>query len=161
PVFAKIEALRPVAAALTIDGDGADWGAIPSLPDPAGDAGGDGSRDITGLAIAPLADSLAVRITTAAPPSTYPPSFWLYVDDVAAERVDLEIGLYPGFDDIVWTYPEGGTPTFHNFHDSELAIGNVVEARIPYAALQAAFPAGMPLLTDPNARSYLRVTAFT
>src|SRR5207344_492003 len=102
----KIEALRPVAAALAIDGNGADWGAIPSLPDPAGDAGGDGSRDITSLAIAPLADSLAVRITTAAPPSTYDLAFWLYVDYVGFERVDLEIGLYLGFDDIVWIYPE-------------------------------------------------------
>ena len=167
PVYAKIEALRPVAAALAIDGDGADWGAIPSLPDPNGDAGGDGSRDITGLAIAPLVDSLAVRITTAAPPSTYDLSFWLYIDYMGREQVDLsEIGLYPGFDDIVWIYPEGGTPSFHNFHDAALAIGNVVEARIPYATLAAAFndanePYRYAALGGPNARSYVRVTVFT
>lgn len=162
PVFAKIDALRPVATTLAIDGNGADWGAIPSLPDPAGDAGGDGSRDILGLAIAPLADGLAVRITTAATPSTFDLSFWLYVDYVGRELVDLEIGLYPGFDDILWTYPEGGASAIQYWHDAELAVGNVVEARISYAALAPALPPGMAAaLTDPSARSYVRVIAFT
>ena len=162
PVFARIEALRPVAEAIAIDGTGADWGAIPSSADPAGDAGGDGSRDITDVAIAPLADSLLVRITTLAPPSTYDLSFWLYVDFMGQETVDLELGLYDGFDDIVWWYPEGGTPASSTWHDSQLAIGNVVEARIPYAQLAPLLPPAMAAaLTGSGARPWLRVTAFT
>jgi peptidase M23-like protein len=162
PVFTRIEALRPVAQALVIDGNGADWGAIPSFADPTGDAAGDPSRDITSVAIAPLADSLAVRITTAGPPSTYDLSFWLDIDFMGQAPLDVEIGLYNGFDDILWIYPETGSPTFQYWHDSELAIGNVVEARIPYAALAAALPADMAAaLTGPNPRPWLRVTAFT
>ena len=162
PVFARIDALRPVAAAIAIDGNGADWGAIPDFPDPAGDAGGDASRDITGVAIAPLADSLLVRITTAGPPSTYDLAFWLDVDFMGQEPLDLEIGLYAGFPDVLWTYPEGETPSFQYWSDSQLAIGNVVEARIPYAQLAAALlPAMAAALTGSGARPWVRVTAFT
>ena len=162
PVFARIEALRPVAAALSVDGDGSDWGAIPNFTDPAGDAGGDPSRDIVGFAIAPLADSLVVRIQTAGPPSSYDLSFWLDIDFMGQEPLDLEIGLYAGFPDILWTYPEGGTPFFQTFNDSQLAIGNVVEARIPYAVIAPLLPADMAAaLTGPNARSWVRVTPFT
>jgi hypothetical protein len=165
PVFAKIEALRPVAAAIAIDGNGSDWGAIPSLSD-ANEAGLDAGLDITAVAIAPQADSLVVRIATKGAPSTFDLAFWLYVDYLGQERVDLEIGLYPGFPDIVWTYPEGGTAEFHNFTDSELAIGSVVEARVPYAQLVATTPPTFPpamaaALTGPGARPWLRVTAFT
>src|SRR5262245_2026173 len=124
PVFARIEALRPVAAAVTIDGNAAHWGATPTSVDPAGAAGGDGSRDIVATAIAPLADALLVRIETAAPPSTYDLSFWLYVDFAGQEPIELEIGLYVGFDDILWSRPEGGAWSFQYWHDSVTAIGN-------------------------------------
>lgn len=53
-IFAQIDALLPIAAGIVVDGDCSDWGAIPVLPDPAGDAGGDAARDITGVAIAAL-----------------------------------------------------------------------------------------------------------
>jgi len=101
PVFARIEALRPVAAAIAIDGDGSDWGAIPTFSDPVGDAGGDSSRDITSFAIAPLADALLVEITTASAPSTGDLAFWLDIDYMGQEPLDLEIGLYLGFPDIL------------------------------------------------------------
>lgn len=163
PVFARIEALRPVAAAIAIDGDGADWGAIPNLPDPSGDAGGDASRDITHVSIAPLDDALLVRIETAGPPSTFDLAFWLYVDFMGQEWLDLELGLYLGFDDILWTYPAAGAATFQYWADGETTvIGNVVETRIPYALLAAYLPADMAAaLTGGTARSFVRVTPFT
>ncbi|MGH7290375.1 MAG: hypothetical protein ACREJT_04145, partial [Myxococcota bacterium] len=161
PVFARIEALRPVAAAIAIDGNGGDWGAVPSLPDPTGDAGGDPSRDIVGVAIAPLADSLLVRIETAGPPSTQPLAFWLDVDFMGQEPLDIEIGLYAGFPDVLWFYPEGDDPNTAPF-DSTTVIANVVEARIPYAQLAAALPPAMAAaLTGPGARSWVRVMPYS
>ncbi len=162
PVFARIEALRPVAAAIAIDGDGSDWGAIPELPDPAGDASGDLSRDIAGVSIAPLDDALLVRIRTAGAPSTDDLAFWLYVDFMGQQFLDLEIGLYLGFDDILWTYPATGPATFQYWSDSTTVIGNVVEVRIPYAQLATALPADMAdALSGSDARSFVRVTPFT
>lgn len=61
-VFALIDSLVPVAGSIVVDGDCSDWGAIPIFADPVGDAGGDASRDISGVAIAPLDDALLVRI---------------------------------------------------------------------------------------------------
>src|SRR5262245_40743839 len=76
PVFAKIEALRPVASAIVIDGNASDWGAIPSLSD-ANEVGLPPSLDITSVAIAPQADSLVVRIATKGTPSTFDLAFWI------------------------------------------------------------------------------------
>jgi hypothetical protein len=42
-IYALIDTLRPVAEAITVDGNPSDWGAIPAYSDPSGDAG-DGSR---------------------------------------------------------------------------------------------------------------------
>lgn len=165
PAFARIEALRPVAAAIAIDGNGADWGAIPVLPDPPGDAGGDGSRDITGVAIAPLADALLVRIETVAAPSTEDLAFWLDIDFVGQEPLDIEIGLYAVFPDILWTYPEAAPPFFQEWPeagDPTTAIASVLEVRIPYAELAALLPPAMAAaLTGPGARPFVRVTPFS
>ena len=84
------------------------------------------------------------------------------MDFVGQEWTDLEIGLYAGFDDILWTYPEGGAAAFQYWNDSTTAVGNVVETRIPYAQLAAALPPAMAAaLSGPGARSFVRVTPFT
>src|SRR5206468_11156678 len=59
-IYALIDALKPVAEAITVDDNPADWGAIPAFADPSGDAGGDGSRDVTSVRIAPTASALNV-----------------------------------------------------------------------------------------------------
>src|SRR5262249_42288123 len=64
-IYAQIDALRPVAESITVDGNPADWGAIPAFADPSGDAGGDPSRDVTSVRIAPTANALYVLIQTA------------------------------------------------------------------------------------------------
>jgi hypothetical protein len=162
PVFARIESLRPIAEALVIDGDDADWTGIPALSDPAGDAAGESARDITSVSIAPLASALLVRIATAAPPPADGLAFWLEIDYRGELALDLQIGLYAGFPDILWTYPEDAGPAFQSWDDSELATGSVVEARIPYAALAPALPAEMAsALSGAAARGWLRVWVFS
>ncbi|HXZ86708.1 MAG TPA: M23 family metallopeptidase [Myxococcota bacterium] len=160
--FERIEALRPVAAAIAIDGSDADWAGIPALADPAGDAGSFADRDITSVSIAPLDDALLVRIATAAPPASDGVVFWLEIDYRGEKALDLQIGLYPGFPDILWTYPENAAAAFQYWSDSQLAIGNVVEARIPYAALAPALPTEMAsALSGPSARGWVRVRVFS
>jgi murein DD-endopeptidase MepM/ murein hydrolase activator NlpD len=162
PAYALIETLRPLAAAIAIDGQDADWAGIPAFPDASGDAGGDATRDITSVSIAPTDDALRVRIATAGAPSTVDLAFWLYVDFVAQERIDLELGLYLGFPDILWVYPEGQAATFQNWDHTTTVVGNVVELRIPYAQLDAALPASMQgRLSGAAARPFLRVFPYT
>ncbi len=162
PVFARIDAARAIAEDVVIDGAEGDWNGTPAFADPAGDAGGDASRDITSVSIAPLADALLVRIATSGAPFSSELAFWLYFDFMAHERLDVEIGLYPIWPDIVWTYPEGGAPSFQRVDVSELAVGGVVEARIPYTLLGAALPPAMAsALAGPGARSWVRVFAFS
>jgi len=38
-IYALIDSLKPTAEAIVVDGNPADWGAIPAFPDPSGDAG--------------------------------------------------------------------------------------------------------------------------
>ena len=44
-ILSLVDALRPTAEAITIDGDLSDWGALPFFADPAGDAGPDPGLD--------------------------------------------------------------------------------------------------------------------
>lgn len=160
-VFARIEALRPVAAAIAIDGNCSDWGAIPEYGDAAGDAGGDASRDITSVAVAPQDDALLVKLETASSPSTADLAFWLNIDFRAHEVLDLQLGLYPGFPDILWIYEEGAPAVFTNWDFATHAVGDCVEVRIPYAQLDPALPASMQgQLAGASARSWLRVMPF-
>jgi murein DD-endopeptidase MepM/ murein hydrolase activator NlpD len=161
-VFDRIEALAPIASAIAIDGSDSDWEGIPSVADDAGDAGGDAARDITSLSIAPLEDALLVRIATAAAPAAGSLDFWLEIDFRGYLWLDLQLGLGDGFEDILWVYPEDGDPTLESGFDSQLAIGDAVEARIPYAALAPHLPAEMAsALSGPDARSWMRVQAFS
>jgi hypothetical protein len=160
--FERIEVLRLAAGAIAIDGSDADWTGIPALADPAGDAQGFAERDITSVSIAPLEDALLVRIATAAPPVSDDLVYWLEIDYRGYLALDLQIGLYPGFDDILWTYPEDADPAFQYWADSELAVGGAIEARIPYAALAAALPEAMAEdLSAASARGWVRVRAFS
>jgi hypothetical protein len=160
--YALIDSVRNEAAGVVIDGSGADWSGIPAFPDPSGDAGGDASRDITSVSIAPTATALLVRIATAGPPSTQDLAFWLDVDFMSQQPLDIQLGLYLGFPDILWVYPEGGSAAFQNWDQSTTVIGNVVEVRIPYAQLDAVLPPSMQgRLTGANARSWVRVMPFT
>ena len=111
-----------------------------------------------------------MRITTAADPVDDDLVYWIEIDYRGYLALDLQIGLYPGSDDILWTYPEDADPAFQYWSDSELAfgsdselaIGGVVEARIPYSALAPALPEAMAsALSGAGARGWVRVWAFS
>jgi hypothetical protein len=161
-VYALINTLKPVAEAITVDGDPSDWGAIPAFPDPSGDAGGDASRDITSVRIAPTADALYVLIQTAGPPSTDGYAFWILFDFMGEQYADVELALDthgPGgltyFEETGCSNPNGCSM---NWNGSQIAIGSAVEIRVPYAALDAVLPPSMQgKLTGSGARSWVRV----
>ncbi len=163
-VFARIDALRPVAAAVVVDGDCADWGAIPLLADPAGDAAGDASRDVTGLSIAPLDDALLVRIELAGVPPPGAQDVWIEIDYRRQQFWDLKLSLDAGFA-FVDFFPESGEGDAGRvaWGGAQLAtVGSCVEARIPHAALEALLPEVMRgQLSGAGGRSWLRVRATT
>src|SRR5688572_31714691 len=76
-IYALIDSLKPTAEAIVVDGNPADWGVIPAFPDPSGDAGGDPSRDIANVRIAPTANALYVLIQTAGTPASADWAFWI------------------------------------------------------------------------------------
>src|SRR5688572_31131119 len=166
-IHALIDSLKPVAEAITVDGNPADWGAIPAFPDPSGDSG-DASRDIASVRIAPTSSGLAILIQTAGAPSTADWAFWIRFDFVGEQYHDVAIAFAPGQPDFLAYEPEGGCtappPDYctASWEHSELAIGTAVEIRVPYAALDATLPPSMQgKLTGSGARSWVRVYPHT
>jgi hypothetical protein len=167
-IYALIDTLKPVAEAIVVDGNPSDWGAIPAFPDPGGDAGGDTSRDITSVRIAPTSNSLAILIQTAGAPSTAGYAFWIRIDFMGEQHADVELALDSLGADGLSYFEETGcsnpNPPFCSFDwdQSEFAIGSAVEIRVPYAALDAVLPPAMQgRLTGGGARSWLRVQTYT
>ncbi|MGH0029701.1 MAG: hypothetical protein ACQGVC_07915, partial [Myxococcota bacterium] len=112
-VFATIDAWRAIAEApspIVVDGDGSDWGAIHTFADPVGDAGGDPTRDITGVAIAPLDDALLIRIDTDGTPPSTGRVFWILFDFLGQQFFDVKISFNLDFTDDLDVFPEGETP---------------------------------------------------
>ncbi len=161
-IFSLIDSARTAAQAIAIDGDGSDWAGIPEFADPVGDAGGEASRDITSVAIAPTADALLVKIETAAPPPTEFLNFWLEIDFFREEGFELMLGLDLSFPDLLNIFPPNDFGIFTSWDDSSKAAGQVFEVRIPYASLAAELPAEMAAeLSGANARSWVRVRPFS
>ncbi len=164
-IFAEIELLRTVADEIVVDGACGDWGAIPLFDDAVGDAGGDATRDITAVAIAPGAEMLRVRIDVAGVPPATAADYWLQVDYRNQQDWDLVFSLsseFVFFD----ANPElgesgGGRRPWTSAH--AIAVGaSCIEVEIPYAALETQLPPVMQgQLTGPSARSWLRVRAMT
>jgi hypothetical protein len=159
-IYALIDGLKPVAEAIVVDGNPSDWGAIPAFPDPSGDAGGDPSRDITSVRIAPTANALYVLIQSAAAPSTADWAFWIQIDFMGEQFDDVEIAINNSGDDALSYAPEDGCPGNCSmaWEHATVAIGSAVEVRIPYAELDAVLPPAMQgKLTGSGARPFLRV----
>jgi hypothetical protein len=167
-IHALIDTLRPVAEAIVVDGNPADWGAIPAFPDPSGDATGDATRDITSVRVAPTANALYVLIQTAGSPSTADWAFWIRFDFLGWQFNDIELAINHGGDDYLTWAPEGGCaappPDYCSaaWEHATVAIGTAVEVRIPYAQLDAVLPAAMQgKLTGSGARPFVRVHPHT
>jgi hypothetical protein len=158
----RIDEVRKVALNVKIDGKAADWAGIPAFSDPKGDVN-DPSRDIVSAAIAPLEDALLVMVATAGKPSKDPGAFWFNIDFRGPRNHDVQIGIQGRGTSTLWVYDdplkEGKQSELKGL---EVALGDVVEVRIPYRALAAALPKTLATaLTDEKARSWLRVWPFT
>ena len=167
-IYALIDSLKPTAEAIVVDGNPADWGAIPAFPDPSGDAGGDPSRDIANVRIAPTANALYVLIQTAGTPASADWAFWIRVDFMNEQYNDVELAINPSGNDVLFYAPEDGCtqppPDYCSlpWEHATLAIGSAVEVRIPYAELDAVLPAAMQgKLSGSGARSFVRVQPHT
>lgn len=159
-IYALIETLRPRAAQIQIDGKGEDWEGIPAFTDPADDAQGDSSRDIVKVAIAPRENDLLVLMATAGKPSQERHAFWLDVDLMGRGVTDIQLGLARQGGHIVWIYLEDRSQWVRgSISGLQGAIDDVVEVKIPYAALEKALPTEMARLL--TARSWARVSPFT
>jgi hypothetical protein len=159
-IYVLIETLRQRAAQIQIDGKGEDWEGIPTFTDPVDDAQGDASRDIVKVAIAPRENDLLVLITTASKPSPEHLAFWFDADLLRYNVPDIQIGIARRgqhvlliFQEDRWQWVRG------SISGLQVAIDEVVEVGIPYAALARALPTDMARLL--TARSWMRVSPFT
>jgi hypothetical protein len=167
-IYALIDSLKPTAEAITVDGNPSDWGAIPAVPDPSGDAGGDPARDITSVRIAPTANALYVLIQTAGAPTTADWAYWIRIDFMGEQFDDVELAINNSGADYLTYAPEDGCtappPDYCSmaWEHATVGIGSAVEVRIPYAELDAVLPAAMQgKLTGSGARPFVRVHPHT
>lgn len=163
-VFQRIDQARQAAEKIRVDGRARDWQGIPEMADPAGDGGEDTSRDLVAAAIAPLQNGLLVMLRTAEKPSTVRFSFYLVFDLVGQDGDDFLLELQPA--------REAPSLRLYDEHfksgervplqDAKVAIGEVVEAWIPYEELATVLPeedAGA--LNGASARPWVRMRCQT
>jgi hypothetical protein len=160
PVLRLIQRIRDAAPAISVDGRGDDWGPVPLIADATGDAAGDPSRDITGVAVLPLDDALLVRVETAGPPSRADGAFWLDLDLAGTRTAELQVGLSSDGHHFVRRFDAAGNPRGIRRMTLPWAVGRVVEVALPFAVLEAALP-GAGSLRGSDARSWVRVVAVT
>jgi hypothetical protein len=164
-VFAKIDSWKTIAESIVVDGDCSDWGAIAVFADPAGDAGGDATRDITGVAIAPLDDRLKLRIDVSGTPAAAADDFWIEVDFRKQQYWDLKFSLSSTFEFFDY-FPETGEGSGARLAwttGKDIDVGSdCVEAEILYSTLDPLLPVVMQgQLSGASARSWVRVRATT
>jgi murein DD-endopeptidase MepM/ murein hydrolase activator NlpD len=159
-IYVLIETLRQRAAQIQIDGKGEDWEGIPTFTDPVDDAQGDASRDIVKVAIAPRENDLLVLITTASKPSPEHLAFWFDADLLRYNVPDIQIGIARRGQHVLLIFQEDRWQWLRgSISGLQVAIDEVVEVGIPYAALARALPTDMARLL--TARSWMRVSPFT
>lgn len=126
-VRARIEALRPTAEALVIDGRSDDWGELFTMR---------GADDIEGIAVAPTEDYLAVLVTLGP-----------QADPLRPVLVSVDTGGAHPLDTILKVH---GSTVFVNWHEGKrfrpladavsARQGRVVELRVAWATLKAEAP---------------------
>ncbi|HYE20476.1 MAG TPA: M23 family metallopeptidase [Tepidisphaeraceae bacterium] len=167
PLADRIAVARAVADRVVIDGRADDWrGLYQAAADPGRVAGPDPSRDVVAVAVAPREADVLVMIRTAGRPSAEPWSFWLLLDLAGDQLDDLQI-LWEGPRNVIGRPVASRPGQDVPLAGAELAVGDVVELRVPYAALAPLLPAGTDARTAKpwvrvKPRSYVaRTGAFT
>jgi hypothetical protein len=155
-IYARIDALRAAAQDIKIDGRAEEWSAFLRGEDAAGDGTASAVFDITGLAIAPMADGLFVMLDTGGPISPRNDAYWLDVDVGGSFGSDFRVSLSMGGDAIAWRFNGERAMTPLSIDGMKFARGEVYEAWIPYAGLPADLRSEA---TKKDARPWVRVSA--
>jgi len=161
-VFARIETLREKAARLVVDGKAGDWEGIPSFADPAGDAGGDASRDVLRVALAARAEDAVILVALAGPLPAAGHALWLDLDFTGHATRDLRLGIGGAGPPLVRIYPED-RGSFDAFGvPVEVVAGEVVEVRVPLGLVAALLgPDAGRSWTEGPRRRWVRVRTYT
>lgn len=154
-----IDALRPTAESVVIDGDLSDWGAVPFYDDPIGDAGADPNFDFSSFAIAPVTNGILFAVETVGSAPAVG-SFVVGLEFARGPRPDLEIAIAPSGNVHAMTVFDnnGQVASTTTITGLSLAVGvGTFELEIPNAALAAALPFELAneLVPGPQ-RSFLR-----
>jgi len=161
-IFARIDTLLPAAQAISIDGDLSDWSGFQFFDDPIGDAGGDGSRDLSSIAMAPLDQEILFGLATLGAPAAG--SIFSLVVDLAGDsfpELVLLLDSVTNFHTLLVIDPDNNIIASGIVAGIELALGaQAIEVRVPYAALVPILPASLAADMQPaNHRSWVRARA--
>ncbi len=153
----RIETVAAIADRVVVDGQSEDWAGIPTLTDSPVDGRGDARQDIVGVAIAPRKNDLLILIKTEAPPSTEPNAFMVNIDLLGDPGHDFMLSIDASGKSSIALYNDRGPNDFRDAANVEAAVGDVVEARLPYAALREMLPLEMRRkFAGANARTWMR-----
>jgi len=162
-VYGLIDALRPAAQALSVDGDPADWNAFPSLSDAPDDVPSDPGREVLSSAVAPLDQELLVLIELAGSPSgdSYELEWDFRKGPLADVRISFDTNTgdqtVEGFDDL------GSPVSSASGSFIDVALGaNHLEISVPYSSIVGVLPTELSdALASANHRSWVRVRVNT
>ena len=161
-IFEEIDRVRALASKIKIDGKRADWKDIPAINAPRGDAKGDGSRDIVRVSVAPREKDWTVMIATASKPSRDEGAFWFDIDFKGFESFDVQVGLVRYGGCIINIYDNGSFVRSERRQGIQWAVGDVVEARIPFEVVADLFPPeSAEMLIGDKVRSWVRIVPFS
>lgn len=157
----RARAALEVASGITIDGDPSDWAGIYRMhPDPAHLP--PARFGITGIAIAPTAEALAICVWIRDRPARNGGAFWLKLDLAGEATPDLILGCYWRRAHMLDVIAADGRRERVALDGIEAELGEVLELRLPWAALAAAVPATLrddhDLITA-GRRDWIRVQA--
>ncbi len=155
----RVAAFREVSLGLRVDGDPADWDGLVSFDDPADDAGGDDTRDIVRVAVAPRDDDLLIRIDTRGAPSNDDLAFWINIDLAGQQTDDVRLGVSTTGKHVLHALEHDRPRETLITEEPEFAIGRVLEVRIPYRTIRQVL-AKVGRQHEPI-RSWCRVSPFT
>jgi hypothetical protein len=131
------------ASKIKIDGNSSDWGGVPVFSHETVNQE-DPSRAISKVAIAPMQDALLVMVQTVGKPSHDSGAFWLDIDYIGDKNYDIRIALNgngPSHARIFNGRQVG--KEYLTLNGVEVVIKDVVEARIPYSAINSVVPSEM------------------
>jgi hypothetical protein len=167
-VYRKIAEVRELAEKIVIDGKGGDWEGIPAQKTgrPVGDRP---SEQVVWAAVAPREKELLIAAGTAKKPSQAAGTFWFGIDCCGESSVDVDISLTTTFtrfevDQVRCRVraPDGEVVSSRMVAGVQVAIGEVIEVRVPYSVLRGLVPPESAAEVEtPALRPWVRVRSFS